>query len=183
MEASDGAATHIDVMCIGDLINNPPEAFHYSYKRTDASTAVDKEADITPQKMNITITDTAGSHSYQGVRSDDVSWNSAVLDLSGLNLTKMSATLDFLNNSSALTRETSETLNGYPTTKYAIDTASANSSDKKKFETLFGKGSFEKGTVSVAADGCAVQLVLDEGLWQNDGSIGKDHYEIERIKK
>src|SRR5262252_2032506 len=81
MEASDGAATHIDVMCIGDLINNPPEAFHYSYKRTDASGAVDKEADITPQKMNITITDTAGSHSYQGVRSDDVSWNSAVLDL------------------------------------------------------------------------------------------------------
>ena len=30
--ASDNSGTHIDVMCIGDRINNPPEPFHYSYK-------------------------------------------------------------------------------------------------------------------------------------------------------
>lgn len=180
---SDNASAHVGVMCIGDLINNPPEPFHYSYKYADASSSVDKEADITPQKMEITITDSSGSHSYQGLHSDDASWNRAVLDLSGLNLTKMSATLDFLNDSSALAREKSETVNGYQTTKYAIDTTSASSSDRQKFETLFGKGSFEKGTVWVAPEGCAVQLVLDEGLWQRDGSIKKDHYEIARIKK
>lgn len=183
MAASDNPGAHISVMCIGDLINNPPESFHYSYKYADATSAIDKEADVTPQKMDITITDSSGMHSYQGVHSDDVSWNRAVLDLSGLNLTKMSATLDSLNDSSAITREKSETVNGYQTTKYPIDTTSASSSDKQKFETLFGKGSFEKGTVWVAADGCAVQLVLNEGLWQSDGSIKKDHYEIARIKK
>ena len=181
--ASSNGAAHISVMCIGDLINNPPSPFHYSYKYADASGSVVKEADITPQTMDITITNSAGSHSYHGVHSDEVSWNSAVLDLSGLNLTKMSATLNSLNDSSAVTLEKTETVNGYQTTKYAIDTTSASSPDKQRFETLFGKGSFEKGTVWVTTDGCAVQLVLDEGLWQSDGSIKKDHYEIARIKK
>ena len=180
---SDSADSHIGVMCIGDLINKPPESFHYSYKYADASGSVNKEADITPKEMNITITDSSGSHSFHGVRSDDVSWNNAVLDLSNLNITKTSATLDSLNDTSAVVRGKSETVNGYQTTKYTIDTTSANSSDKQKFDTLFGKGSFEKGTVWVGPDGCAVQLVLDEGWWQSNGSIKKDHMEISRIKK
>lgn len=174
---------HIDVMCIGDRISTPPESFHYFYKYVDASGSVEKEADITPQTMDVTIKDGSGSHSYHGVHSDEASWNSAVLDLSSLNITKMSAMLDSLNDSSAVTRESSETVNGYQTTKYAIDTTSSKSSDKKKFETLFGKGSFEKGTLWVPADGCAVKLVLDEGLWQSDGSVKNAHYEMERVKK
>ena len=183
--SSDNAGAHIGVMCLGDLIDNPPEPFQYSYRFEDASGVVDKEAEITPQAMHITTKDKFGTHSYRGVRSDDASWNSAVLDLSGLNLTKMSATLDSLNDrfSSAFSKEGSDTVNGYQTTRYAIDTEKSNSSDKKRFETLFGKGSFEKGTVWVPADGCAVKLVLDEGLWQSDGSIRKDHYDIARFKK
>ena len=183
--SSDNAGARIGVMCLGDLINSPSEPFHYSYHYVDASGGVDKEADITLQAMDITVKDKSGTHSYRGVRSDDASWNRAVLDLSGLNLTRMSATLDSLNDrfSSAFSKEGSETVNGYQTTRYAIDTEKANSSDKKRFETLFGKGSFEKGTVWVPADGCAVKLVLDEGLWQSDGSVRKDHYDIARIKK
>jgi hypothetical protein len=156
--ASDGAGTHIDVMCMGDRIDNPPGPFHYSYKYTDWSGSADKEADITPQAIDITIQDKSGSHSYHGVRSDEASWNSAILDLSGLNLTGMSA-------------------------RNAIDTMIASMTDKQTFETLFGKGSFEKGTVWIPADGCAVKLVLDEGLQQTDGSVKKAHYETSMIKK
>jgi hypothetical protein len=177
------AGSHIDVMCIGDRINNPPEPFHYSYKYSDASGSAEKEADITPQAMDITIKDNSGSHSYHGVHSDEASWNSAVLDLSGLNITAMAARLSSLNNTSSVTRQGSEPMNGYETSKYAIDTASANSSDKQTFETLFGKGSFEKGTVWVPADGCAVKLVLDEGIVQTNGSLNKLHYEIARVRK
>ncbi len=155
--ASDGAGTHVDVMCMGDRIDNPPGPFHYSYKYTDWSGSADKEADITPQKMDITIQDKSGSHSYHGVHSDEASWNSAILDLSGLNITGMSARLGSLN--------------------------SASSTDKQTFETLFGKGSFEKGTVWIPADGCAVKLVLDEGLQQTDGSVKKAHYEMAMIKE
>lgn len=181
--SSGNSGAHFDVMCMGDRINNPPAPFHYSYKYADASGSTDKEAEITPQAMDITITDASGSHNYHGVRSNEESWNGAVLDLSSLRITGLSARLDSLNGSSSIARQGSETVNGYQTTKYAIDTASANSSDKQQFETLFGKGSFEKGTAWAPEDGCAVKLILDEAIVQTDGSVNKGHYELNTIRK
>ena len=180
---SDTSGGHIDVMCMGDRINDPSEPFHYSYRYADADRWVEDEAEITPQSIDMTIKNKSGSHTYHGVRSDEASWNSAVLDLSHLNVTAMSGRLDSLNDSSAIKRQGTEPMGGYQTNKYAIDTASANSSDRQKFETLFGKGSFEKGTAWVPADGCAVKLVLDEAFSQADGSVKKAHYEMARIKK
>ena len=180
---SDSSGSHIDVMCVGDRINDPPEPFHYSYRYADADSWVEDEAEITPQSIDMTTKNKSGSHTYHGVRSDEASWNSAVLDLSHLNVTAMSSRLDSLNDSSAFNRQGTEPIDGYQTTRYAIDTVSANSSDRQKFETLFGKGSFEKGTAWVLADGCAVKLVLDEAFSQTDGSVKKAHYEMARIKK
>ena len=179
---SDSAGSHIDLMCIGERINNPPEAFHYSYKYNDASTSVSKEAEITPQAMEIAIKDQSGSHSFHGVRSDEVSWNSAVLDLSGLGLTAMMSRFDALNGTSAISRQANESMNGYDTTRYAINSTTAGDPDQRKFAALFGAGAFEKGTVWVPADGCAVKLVLDERMLF--GSNLKDaHYELARIRK
>jgi len=180
--SGNGAGSHIDVLCIGDRINDPPESFHYSYKYSDMSGSTQKDADITPQVMDMTIKDKSGSHSFHGVHSNEASWSSAVVDLSNLNMTAMSSRLNSLDNTSAIVRQSSEPMNGYDATKYSIDTASASSSDKKKFEFLFGAGSFEKGTAWVAADGCAVKLVLDEAV-QINGSLKNAHYEIQRIKK
>ena len=180
--ASDSAGSHIDLMCIGERIDNPPEAFHYSYKYNDASTSVSKEAEITPQAMEIAIKDQSGSHSFHGVRSDEVSWNSAVLDLSGLGLTAMMSRFDTLNGTSAISRQANESMNGYDTTRYAINSTTAGDWDQRKFAALFGAGAFEKGTVWVPADGCAVKLVLDERMLF--GSNLKDaHYELARIRK
>ena len=180
---SGNSGAHFDVMCMGERINNPPGPFHYSYKYTDASGSTDKEADITPQAMDITITDASGSHNFHGVRSNEESWNSAVIDLSNLRITGLSARLDSLNGGSALSQRGTESVNGYSTTRYAIDTTTANSSDKQQFETLFGKGSFEKGTAWAPEDGCAVKLILDEAIVQNDGSVNKGHYQLEMIRK
>jgi len=180
--AADGPGSHIDVLCMGDRISNPPESFHYSYKYSDMAGSAQKDADITPQVMDITIKDKSGSHSFHGVHSNEASWNSAVVDLSNLNMTAMSSRLDSLNNTSAIVRQGSEPMNGYDTTKYSIDTGNASSSDRQQFETLFGKGSFEKGTAWVPADGCIAKIVLDEAV-QINGSLKNAHYEIERIKK
>ena len=180
---SSGTSSPINVMCIGDRINSPTESFHYSYKYTDASGSVNKQADITTQAMDITIQDQSGSHAYHGVRSDENSWNNAVLDLSNLNVTVMSTRLDLLREGAAMKRQGSETVNGYQATKYVIDTTDGSSSDQVQFQTLFGKGAFDKGTAWMASDGCAARLLLDEGLWQRDGSIKQTHYEISRIKK
>ncbi len=35
----------------------------------------------------------------------------------------------------------------------------------------------------MGADGCAVKLALDEGIWQENGGVNKAHYEMARIKK
>ena len=179
---SESAGSHVDLMCISERINNPPEPFHYSYKYNDASTSVSKEADITPQTMEITIKDQSGSHSFHGVRSDEVSWNSAVLDLSGLGLSAMMSRFDALNGTSAIVRQASESMNGYDSTRYAIDTNSASAADQRTFAALFGTGAFEKGTVWVPADGCAVKLVLDERM-SFGGKLKDAHYELARIHK
>jgi hypothetical protein len=181
--ASDDSAAHVDVMCIADRINNPPGPFHYSYKYDGSFGPVETEADITPQTMEITIKDKSGSHSFHGVRSDEQSWNNAVLDLSNLSITAMASRLGSLDGTSAIVQNGPEGVNGYSTTKYAIDTANANSADKKRWETLFGQGSFEKGTAWVPADGCAVKLLLDEGMWQSSGGVANSHYEIAMVKK
>jgi hypothetical protein len=175
--------TNIDVLCIGDRINSPTEPFHYSFKYDGSFGPVEKEADITPQTMEITIKDKSGSHSFHGVRSDEQSWNSAVLDLSNLSITAMSSRLSSLNGTSAIVQNGPEAMNGYSATKYTIDTANANAADKRRWEALFGQGSFEKGTAWIPADGCAVKLLLDEGMWQSGGSIAKTHYEMAMVKK
>ena len=179
---SNNTDAHIDVMCIGDRIDNPPEAFHYSYKYTDANGWVENEAEITPQAMDITIKDKSGPHTFHGVRSDEGSWNSAVIDLSHLNITAMSARLNALNDSSAIVQQGRESVNGYDTAKYSIDTGSANSSDRQEFETLFGQGASEKGTAWMAPDGCVAKFTLDETIVQGD-ALNKAHYEMARIKK
>lgn len=185
--ASNDSGGSIDmasaVMCVGDRVNSPSEAFHYSYKYLDSTGPVrDDEADITPQAMDIVVQDKSGSHKYHGIRSDEGSWNSAVSDLGHLGFTAMTGRLVPLQGTSAIAQQGSESMNGYSTTKYAIDTDNASSADKKKIQTLLGNGSFEKGTAWVAADGCVAKLTLDEGIWR-DGSINKDHFEIARVKK
>jgi hypothetical protein len=162
---------------------NPPESFHYSYKTTDGQSVVDKEADITPQNMEITIQNKAGSHKYHGVRSDEASWDRAVLDLSGDGFTVMSARIAFIKDKTSVSPAGAEAINGYQTTKYSIDTTSANSSDRRSYETLFGSGSYEKGTIWVTADGCPVKLNLDEATQRGSGGVDKSHYELAMIKK
>ena len=124
----------------------------------------------------------AGSHTFHGVRSDEGSWSSAVVDLSHLNIAAMSARLNALNDSSAIVQQGRESINGYDTGKYSIDTARANSSDRQNFETLFGKGASEKGTAWMAPDGCIAKFTLDETIVQGD-ALNKAHYEMARIKK
>lgn len=181
---SDPEATiHLDLMCLGDHINNPPENFHYSYQFSDATASIDTEAEITPQTIDVIAKEKSGTHAYHGVRTDEASWNAAVLDLSSLKLTSMAARLDSLNGTSAITVQGAESLNGYSTMKYLVDTTRANSADQHRYTALFGQGSFEKGTVWQAPDGCAVKAVLDDSVVTGTGTVKQGHFEIARSKK
>lgn len=178
-ESSHGASL-IDMNCLGDKIANPTESFHYTFKSA-GSKAVEKQADVTPQTMVVTLKDLSGSHTYHGMRSDEASWNSAVLDISSLDLTRLIARISFLKDNSSTRLIGSEAVNGYQTAKYAIDTASASAADKQTFATLFGSASLDRGTIWVTQQGCPVKLILDEALQAGSGIVEKTHYEIEVV--
>lgn len=180
-----GSDDQINVGCMLDHVEKPTESFHYSYKYADDSRSDDREADVTPETIDIVSKDTSGSRSLHATRSDENSWNSALLSLSDLAFTGMAARLaglEGLEGMSAIVSRGGEAVNSYQATKYSIDTTSANASDRQTIETLFGAGSYDKGTVWMGQDGCAVKLVLDEGITLPNG-VQKRHFEIARIKK
>lgn len=182
--AQDAASSdaHIDVGCMLGHVEKPTEPFHYSYKYSDASQSVDDDADVTAEAIDIVFKGTSGSRSLHATRSDENSWNGALLSLSSLAFTGMTGRLAGLEGMSAVVSRGTEAVNGYQATKYSIDTTSANVSDKQTIETLFGAGSYDKGTVWMGQDGCAVKLLLDEGLVLPNG-VEKRHFEVARIKK
>ena len=72
----------IDLNCVFDHIQNPTEAFHYSYKK-DGPNFVENEADITPQTIDGSFKNNSISRPVHGVRSDKDSWQTAWSGLMG----------------------------------------------------------------------------------------------------
>lgn len=170
----------IDLNCIVDRIQNPPEAFHYSYKK-DGANYVDEEADVTPQTIDGTFKNNDISRAVHGVRSDKDSWQTAWMSLMGIS--GMSSTVALVRNSSAMVREGTEKVNGYDAIRYSIDTARGSGAETALYRSTLGSGGFERGTVWVTSQGCPVKFSLDSEMHLNDGSVQKVHYEEAMIKK
>ncbi len=180
-QARSGADAHLHVGCILDRVEKPTESFHYSYKYEDPSTWHDYEADVTPLSIDGIVKEPGSATAVHAKRSDDTEWGSAVLSLSS-RITALTGHLAGIDGTSAVISRGADNVNGYSASKYAIDTASANTADQRAYTTLFGPGSFEKGTIWMGHDGCAVKVVFDEGV-SIDSSIQKRHYEISRTLK
>jgi hypothetical protein len=178
--AATGGDARIDLNCVMDHIQNPPEAFHYSYKKT-SSNPVEEEADITPQTIDGSFKNNSASQSFHGVRSDASSWQGAWTGLMGIS--GMSSAVALVRNSSATAREGPEKVNGYDAIKYSIDTARGNDTEKGLYRSVLGTGGFEKGTAWVTAQGCPVKFVLDSELHANNGSVETIHYEVAMVRK
>lgn len=170
----------IDLNCVFDRIQNPPEAFHYSYRK-DSSNPVREEAEITPQTIDGSFTNGSATRSLHGVRSDRESWQGAWSGLMGIS--GMSSAIALVHSGSALAREGTEKVNGYDTIKYAIDTARGDSAEQGLYRSVLGAGGFEKGAAWVTAQGCPVKLIMDSELHSNNGSVEKIHYEEAMVRK
>jgi hypothetical protein len=170
----------IDLNCVIDHIQNPPEAFRYSYK-VQSSYPVEEQADITPQTIDGSFKNNDAERPLHGVRSDAQSWSAAWSGLTGIS--GMSSTVALISNSSAIVPEGSEKINGYDTTKLSIDTARANMAEQGLYRSTLGAGGFEKGTAWVTSLGCPVKLNLDSEMHLKNGDADKTHYEIEMVRK
>lgn len=170
----------IDLNCVNDHLQNPPESFHYLYKK-DAMDHVHQEADVTPQTIDGFRTQFDGSQQpLHATRSDQQSWQSALAGLTGIS--GMSSTVAIINHNSAMQRESDGgPVNGYTTIHYSIDTARFSATER---QMLLSPGEFEKGDAWVTSAGCPVKLILDSELHKKDGSlIEKLHYEEAMLKK
>ena len=170
----------IDLNCVYDRLQNPPESFHYLYKK-DATNHVHQEADVTPQTIDgFRIQFDGAQQPLHAMRSDQQSWQSALAGLTGIS--GMSSTVAIINHNSAMQRESDGgQVNGYNTIHYSIDTARFSAAER---QMLLKPGDFEKGDAWVTFTGCPVKLTLDSELHRNDGSlIEKLHYEEAMVKK
>ncbi len=169
----------IDLNCVMDRIQNPPEAFHYSF--TNQSTnPIEEQADITPQTIDGTFKNLSASRTIHGERSDSESWQTAWSGLMGIG--GMSSTMALVNHSSAMVKEGPEKVNGYDAVKYSIDTSRGNDAEKGLYRSVLGVGGFEKGTVWTIPHGCPVKLVIDSEMHLKNGSIDKVRYEEAMVR-
>lgn len=180
LSAQNSTDPGLDLNCVFDHIQNPPESFHYSYQKTGANN-VDEEADITPQSIDGSFKNNTIARPVHGVHSDRDSWQGAWSGLTGIS--GMSSTVALVNHSSSMTLVGPDKVNGYDAVKYSIDTSQANSAEAGLYKSTLGPGGFEKGTVWVIPGGCPVKLSLDSEMHLNDGSVDKVHYEEAMIKK
>lgn len=178
--ALSGSGPGINLNCVVDHIQSPPDSFHYSYKK-DSSSPVQQEADITPQSIDGFRIDIDGQQNpLHAVRSDRQSWQGAWSGLTGIS--GMSSTVAVINHSSAMKREAEGgEVNGYKTIHYSIDTARFDPTESRM---LLNPGDYEKGDAWVTEEGCPVKLGLDSELHRKDGTlIEKIHYQVAMVKK
>lgn len=174
----NNAGPDIDLNCVINHIQNPPESFHYAFK-AGSDNPWEEEADVTPQRIdgsfaNMLLPTPQPFHGTPREASSNL-----------MAIGRMTSLFATVRNTSAVINEGPEKgVNGYNTVKYSIDTARGTSTEQALYKSILGPGGSEKGTVWVTSQGCPVRIVLDEELHAKDGSLlGKAHYEESMVKK
>lgn len=166
----------INLQCAADRLRKAPAPFHWSFKKiVMPETSADWEADVTGDEIHGTLVDSFGTHAIHGVRSDQTSWNTAAMILSGA---LPSSTFALVDNSSATTRAGRESIHTTDEIKYVIDTSKNTEAEASLIRTVLGPNGFVKGIAWVNGRGCPVRFVLDVMQHNKDGSVNKEHYEL-----
>ena len=176
--ATTNTTPGVDLNCVTNHIQNPPESFHYSF-RNESSEPWAEEADVTPQRIDGSFSNSSlpMPQQFHGT-PQEVSSNLMAIG-------QMSSIFATVRGTSAMVNEGTEAgVNGYSTFKYSIDTARGNPTQQALYKSILGPGGSEKGTVWVTSQGCPVRIVLDEELHSKNGNLlGKAHYEEAMVKK
>lgn len=166
-----------DLNCVYERLQNPPDSFHYMYKHNEVAW----EADVTPTTIDGTRTAPDSVRPIHGIHSDMDSWHGAWMNLSAIS--GMSSTFALVRNSESNVREGVESVNGFETVRYSVDTNRAGTVEANLYRATLGPGGSEKGTVWVTAQGCPVKFGIDVEMHLNDGRVEHDHYEEAIIRK
>jgi hypothetical protein len=176
--AKNSAGPDIDLNCVINHIQNPPESFHYAF-RAESDNPWKEEADVTPERID-------GSFSNNSLPTPQPFHGTPREASSNLMaIGRMASLFATVRNTSAVVNEGGEAgVNGYSTVKYSIDTGRASATEQALYKSILGPAGSERGNVWVTSQGCPVRIVLDEELHANDGRLlDKVHYEEAMVKK
>ena len=165
----------INLQCAAERIQNAPAPFHWSFKKTvTPNTNADWEADVTADAIDGTFIDSSGTRAIHGARSDQTSWNTAVMILTA---PLPASAFALVNNSSAIVRVGERSVNGEDAIKYTIDTSRDTPADASLIRSVLGADGFVKGTAWVTNKGCPIKFVLVLEQHNQDAAVEKEHDE------
>jgi len=166
-------------VCLQQMIKNPPGPFHVSFaEKSSGQDASTVEADVTPATIDYTKHDTSA-----GQTSTDTK------HLARAQVTEMEVDFDLMKPvpwhgelvaaQDAAKSAGAESVNGYNTLKYSIDTANEPPSQKAVFDSLMAVNDYKiAGTAWVTSDsGCLVKWAIDLEQDAKNGSVKKTHFE------
>src|SRR5262245_27189131 len=161
--ATNAAGPDIDLNCVARHIQSPPESFHYSFS-DQSENSWQEDAEVTPQNIDGSFMNSflPAKQEFHGP-PQQVSSNLMTIG-------RMASIFSTVHMTSAVVKQGTEKKNGYDTVKFSIDTAQGSSVEQGLFKTVLGPGGFERGSVWITAEGCPVQIILDEELHAKDGS-------------
>ena len=165
--AKISAGPGIDLNCVINHIQNPPESFHYAFK-AESDNPWAEDADVTPQRIDGSFSNDSvpTPQQFHGTPREASSNLMAIGRLASLFAT--------VRNTSAVRHRDD----------VHVGSGGETASEQVLYKSILGPGGSEKGNVWVTSQGCPVRIVLDEELHAKDGSLlGKAHFDEAMVKK
>lgn len=166
-------------LCLQRMIKNPSAPLHLSFAESSSdSKSTSIEADVTPATIAYTRRETsAGQTSASTKKLQTAQLSEMELDFDIMGPVPWHGELVAAQD--AARSEGAENMNGYDTTKYAIDTANEPAAQKATFDSLMAARDYKiAGTAWIASDsGCLVKYAIDFEKDEKDGNAKKTHFE------
>lgn len=172
-------------LCLQQMFKTSPGSFHALFLENNSKRDESRvEADVTPSIIDYRKRDvTAGQTSTSTKRLARTQMSEMELDFDVMGPVPWHGELVAAQDATRPTDR--ERMNGYNTTKFAIDTANEPAEQKTTFDSLMMVRDYKiVGNVWLTSDtGCLVKYTVDFEQDQKDGTINKQHFEGNITKK
>ena len=166
-------------VCLQQMIKNPPGPFHVSFaEKSSAQDASSVEADVTPAGIDFTKHETmAGQTSTTTKHLARAQVSEMDIDFGLMGPVPWHGELVAAQD--ATKPADAESVNGYNTVKYAIDTANEPAAQKATFLALMAVKDYRiVGSAWVTTDnGCLVKYAIDLEQDGKDGNVKRTQFE------
>lgn len=165
------------------MIRNAPAPFHLSFKKSTTQQNFAWEADVTSAGIEGTATVNGQTNPIHAARAEDP--HSVDMQATMLVMPMMFQELNMAKDGAATLPVGQESVNGYDTIKYTVDTTKLTAMDKAGWTAGMNAKDYNiTATAWITRDtGCMVKFNGDFEVDNKDGSVDKTHYEGDITRK